>query len=56
MFAFQLFFSATIVISYVMKKKKISLWEAFDEVENIRGIIHPNVGFIQVLVSCVYSF
>lgn len=41
--------SATIVISYVMKKKKMCLWEAFGYVENIRSVIHPNAGFIKQL-------
>jgi len=41
--------SASIVIAYLMKEKKLSYIKAFNYVQKIRPIIHPNDSFINQL-------
>lgn len=43
--------SATIVIAYVMKKKRWTYKEAYEFVLSKRGIIKPNQGFINQLMA-----
>lgn len=42
--------SSTIVIAYIMYKKKMSFKEAFNFVREKRNCVSPNVGFVEQLV------
>ena len=41
--------SATTVIAYLMKQRKMSLLEAAFHVKSIRRVVYPNIGFFRVL-------
>ena len=41
--------SATIVISYLMKRENISYDEAYEKVKTVRNCIRPNEGFVKQL-------
>lgn len=41
--------SATVVIAYIMKKYKLSYYEAFEKVKTRRTIVYPNQGFVSQL-------
>ncbi|CAK9296580.1 unnamed protein product [Gordionus sp. m RMFG-2023] len=46
--------SATLVLAYLMKHRKMSLAQAYYYLKRIRPIIRPNVGFIKQLVAYEY--
>lgn len=43
--------SATIIIYYLMKKKKISFKRALDYLRKKRSIVDPNIGFASALIE-----